>query len=537
MLGHVWLTRKFLVINFSRFLSQGSIMKMQHSLLFAALACAGITGLASFGSSAHAYNLQQAYNDALAIDLLVASNSAAVRAAKEKIAQAESLSMPQINATTAINRQVTDPSNIPTRNFTSQNYGMNLSYPLYRAQNIETLEQAKLGVAITETQLANAQQDLILRVTQAYFDVLASQDTLEVIRAQKKAIAEQLQSAKRNFEVGTATITDQQEAQARDDLVTFQEIAGLNDLETKRAALSTLTGQPVRVRLDGLKTGVTLAPPQPSNIADWTDAARRNNYSVQQLQIASENAKREVTKQRLATRPTVDLVGSVSHVENIVIASVGTRANNAALGVQLNMPIYTGGAIESRIREAAANLNKAEIDLANARNQAALGTQQAYLGLNSLINQVAALQAAERSSRLALDSNLLGYQVGVRINIDVLNAQQQVFSTQRDLAKTRYDVLVNGLRLKATTASLLPTDITNINALLEPIKPVSANLPPPINQATPATPATSGSATPQPPKSGSAATQPVPQKGALSPGDPAPIKQTRGGRTLPSKKQ
>jgi outer membrane protein len=475
------------------------------------------TALASISSVSLAYDLQEAYKDAASLDPVIASSAAALKASQEKIPQAYALTLPTVNGTATVSKQLSDTNTAPTRKFTSQNYGLNLSYPLYRAQNIETLEQAKLVVAVAQAQLASAQQDLIVKVAQAYFDVLASQDSLSVIRSQKRAVTEQLQQAKRNFEVGTATITDQQEAQAKFDLVVFQEIAGLNDLETKHSSLAILTGKTMK-EIDTLKAGVVLSGPQPSTWQDWADAAKKNNYLVQQAQIAVETAKREITKQRLASRATLDLVGSISHTENAIASSVGIVANSAVLGLQLNVPLYTGGLIESRVREAAANLNKSEFDLSNAKNQAELGARQSYLGLNSLINQVTALQAAEKSSRLALDSNQLGYQVGVRINIDVLNAQQQVFSTQRDLAKARYDVIVNGLKLKATAASLKPDDIASVSSLLEAPKPITA-APVGVTPATPAVTTTPSTTT------GAPSTSTAPERSA-------PVKQTRGGRSL-----
>ena len=444
-----------------------------------------------------AYDLQQAYADALAVDPIIASAKAALRATAEKVPQARSLELPQVNTGATVNRQVIDPSNISTRKFTSQNYNVSLNYPLYRAQNIETLEQGKLAVAISEAQVASAQQDLIVRVSQAYFDVLASQDSVAVIRAQKKAISEQQQSARRNFEVGTATITDQQEADSRFDLVVFQEIAALNDLEVKRTSLATLTGKSVS-QIDTLKRSVALLGPQPPNWEDWRGGARKDNYAVQQATIAVENAKREMKKQQLSNRPTFDLVGSIAHSENPLVSAVGIRTNSAVLGVQFAMPLYTGGAIESRVREAAANINKSEFDLNNTQNQAELGARQSFLSLNSLVNQVHALEAAEKSSRLSLDSNLLGYQVGVRINIDVLNAQQQLFSTQRDLAKARYDLLVTSLRLKAATGSLKAEDVTGVNGLLETpqanaTQPAAAGTTPTVApQAVPERPAQTG---------------------------------------------
>jgi outer membrane protein len=305
----------------------------------------------------------------------------------------------------------------------------------------------------------------MVRVAQAYFDVLASQDNLETVRTQKKAIAEQLAAAKRNFEVGTATITDQQEAQSRADLVNAQEIVAENDLVTKLAALSTLTGKPVQP-LASLRQGIILAPPEPADVNSWTSGARDFNLNVSQAKIALEIAKREIDKQRYGHYPTVDLVASLQRSENPAVNFLGLRSNSAALGVQLNVPIYAGGAITARVRQAIAARDKSMTDLENAQRNVTQAARAQFLGVSSGLAQVKALEAAEKSSQLALDSNQLGYQVGVRINIDVLNAQQQLFTTRRDLAKARYDVLTNGLKLKQTAGTLKEEDLQALDAFL-----------------------------------------------------------------------
>ena len=422
-----------------------------------ALACA---------HAAHATDLGQAFRDAFANDAALQSVRAQLAATREKVTQARAGLLPGVAATGALSHQLVDSSAAPSREFTGQNYAVSLSYPLYRLQNVEAYEQSKLSVVLTEAQEAQAEQDLILRVSQAYFDVLAAQDNVATIRAQKRAITEQLASAKRNFEVGTATITDQQEAQARFDLSVAQEFAALNDLEVRRSALSQLTGKPVG-NLNTLRSGVALQPPQPARESDWIAGARDANLLVRQAKIASEIAAREIDRQRYAQRPTLDVTGSIGHSRNGSSSSVGVSATSAAIGLQFNMPLYTGGAIDARVREALALREKSAFDLENARRQAEQGARQAFLGVNSGLAQVSALEAAEKSSQLALDSNLLGYQVGVRINIDVLNAQQQLFTTRRDLAKARYDVLVNGLRLKSLAGALGEDDLRVVNALLE----------------------------------------------------------------------
>ncbi|HWS75926.1 MAG TPA: TolC family outer membrane protein [Quisquiliibacterium sp.] len=433
-----------------------------------ALASAVALALAALPGAAAAMDLIQAYRDASAIDPVVSSSRSQLAATREKVPQARAGLLPSINASWTGNRFTVDTSITPSREFSTQNYSVALSYPLLRLQNVETFEQSKLSVAIAEAQLAQAEQDLIVRVSQAYFDVLAAQDNVETIRAQKRAITEQLASAKRNFEVGTATVTDQQEAQSRYDLAQAQEFVAQNDLEIKRAALAQLTGRPLP-ELKVLRPGVTLQPPQPAREAEWTSSARENNFAVQQAQVATEISKREIEKQRYGHYPTVDLVGSTSYAKNATTNFTGVTGVNTGqgvIGLQVNIPIYAGGAIDARVREAANLRDKSLSDLDNARRAAEQGARSAFLGVNSGLAQVKALEAAERSSQLALDSNLLGYQVGVRINIDVLNAQQQLFTTRRDLARARYDVLVNGLRLKSTAAALTQDDLRALDALL-----------------------------------------------------------------------
>ena len=433
---------------------------------------AATSGLA-WAAPAAALDLMQAWREALANDTQVASARAQLEAIRERVPQARAALLPQVGAGATVAEQYVDTNVAPARDFTSQNYAIQLSYPLYRRPDLELLEQSKLQAVLGEAQFAQVQQDLIVRVAQAYFDTLSAQDNVTTIRAQKRAISEQLAAAKRNFEVGTATITDQQEAQARYDLTVAQEIAALNELEVRRAALAQLIGRPVG-ELEVLRPGIELQGAQPSREADWTEGARRDNHAVRQAQIASEIARREIDRQRFARHPTVDVVGSVGHARNSSVNFVGVRSNSATVGLQLAIPIYTGGGIDARAREAAALHSQSLADLETARRAAEQAARQAFLGLNSGLGQVRALEAAERSSQLALDSNLLGYQVGVRINIDVLNAQQQLFSTRRDLARARYDVLVNGLQLKATAGTLDEEDLRKVDALLVPAASVPA---------------------------------------------------------------
>ncbi len=417
---------------------------------------------------AFALDLLEAWRAALANDAQLASARSQLVSVRERVPQARAGLLPSVGAVAGVQRQYVDASVSPrTVDFNSQNYALQLSYPLLRLQNTEAFEQSKLQVAATEAQLAQAEQDLVLRVSQAYFDLLAAQDNVETIRAQMRAISEQLAAAKRNFEVGTATITDQQEAQARFDLASAQEIAAGNDLEVKRSALAQLIGRPAGL-LNTLRPGTSLQAPQPAREADWLQGARDNNLAVRQLKAASEVARRDIDRQRYGHYPTVDVVGSLSRAVNPAFSMAGLSYNTAAVGLQLSVPIYAGGALDARVREAAATHERTSSDVENARRQAEQAARQSFLGVNSGLAQVRALEAAERSSQLALDSNLLGYQVGVRINIDVLNAQQQLFTTRRDLARARYETILNGLRLKAVAGALGEQDVAQVNALLAP---------------------------------------------------------------------
>ena len=309
--------------------------------------------LAVLPGASFAMDLAQAYREALPNDAIVASARSQLAATREKVPQARAGLLPGANANAAVSRQMADISNRPRGEFTAQNYSVSLSYPLYRLQNVETFEQSKLTVSAGETQLELARQDLIVRVTLAYFDVLSAQDNLETILAQKRAITEQLAAAKRNFEVGTATITDQQEAQARYDLSEAQEAVAVFDLNVKRAALSQLIGRSAPA-LNVLRPGVLLEVPTPSRECDWTERARENNLTVQQARVVTEIAAREIDKQRYGHYPTLDLVGSVGYSENASLLSINTDTTSAAIGLQLSVPIYAGGGIDARVREAVA---------------------------------------------------------------------------------------------------------------------------------------------------------------------------------------
>lgn len=427
--------------------------------------------------AAPAQDLLQVYRDAKSYDAQYAAARHALAAALEKLPQGRALVLPSLalsaNATsTRIESYFRNAATAPVlRDLHSYGYQLTFSQPIYRPQNLAAYDQAGVQVRQAEAAFGQAGQDLILRVAQAYFDVLAAEDTLALVRAQKTAISEQLAQARRNFEVGTATITDTHEAQARFDLAVAQEIAAQNDLETRRRALQQITGKEYPA-LKPLRADVRLAAPNPPGMDTWVALAEKQSYPVLVQEAAAEIAALEAKKQRDGHWPTLDLVGSYGRVSQtgspIIPAAGSSLVTTGQLGLQLALPLYQGGAISSREREAAANRDKERQNLENARRSSALATRQFFLAVINGVAQVGALEQALVSSQSALDSNKLGYEVGVRINIDVLNAQQQLFSTRRDLALARYNTITNHLKLKAAAGALREEDLEEVNRALQP---------------------------------------------------------------------
>ena len=432
-------------------------------------------GLLSCAAPAICADLLQVYRDALANDQQYAAARAASDALREKLPQGLSTLLPTINAMATTvwndNKYSTDSTNTlynVDKQYNTNAYNVQLTQPLFRWQNYVQYGQGQLQVVQADANLAQSLQDLIVRVAGAYFDVLYAQENLKAVRANKQSIAQQLEQAKKNFEVGTATITDSQEAQSRFDLASAQEIAAINDLEVKRYALRVIVGKNYG-ELNRLKPQAEIKPPQPASMEQWVDAAQKDSFAVQAQQAASEVAAKEVERQRAGHYPTVDVIANYGK-NNTALSVIGNdslETNARNIGLQLNIPLFQGGYVNSKTREAVANRAAADAALETAKRSAVLNTQQSFLGVVNGLAQVKALDAALVSSTSALESNKLGYEVGVRINIDVLNAEQQVYVTKRDLSKARFDTLLAQLKLKAAVGALGEADLEQINPLFE----------------------------------------------------------------------
>ena len=423
----------------------------------------------AFAPAAQAENLLELYQSARAFDATWQSARSQYDANLARAAQAKAGVLPTAGLTAGYSKtdlEVTAP--VINRKFRTESAAINASQPLYRPANWATYEQGLKQVDIAGAQLQAAEQDLVLRVSQSYFDVLAAQDTLAFVRAQKSAVAEQLASAKRNFEVGTSTITDTREAQARYDLVIAQEIAGENDLRVKRLALDTLVGK-TDAQPNALVIPSVLPRPLPDDVNAWVTLAEDASPSIAQARLAVDVAQLETKKAEAGHKPTLDLTASYGVTrspEGNQTVGVATRTQNTTMGLAFNLPLFAGFATQNRIKETLSLEEKSRADLEAARRAVAQNTRAAFFGVQSGLGQVKALEAAEASSQSALDANKLGYQVGVRINIDVLNSQSQLFQTKRDLAQARYNVLLGNLKLRLANGSLKPEDLFDVNAVL-----------------------------------------------------------------------
>lgn len=434
-------------------------------------------GLA-FSPLTQAANLSDIYREALANDTQYAAARAAYQAGLEALPQARAALLPNVNADG--NARYNDVrTTLPNGDTNSGNsaLGINAVQPLYNKASSVQVQQAEEQVKIVAKQLELAEQDLILRTAKAYFDVLQAQDNIVLIRSQKAAITEELAAAKRNFEVGTATIIDTQEAQARYDLSIAQEIAEENTLNISLRTLERITGKPpaeLDTLVDQAEQQAVLIDPiirrlsEAHAMDDWATRAEEGNLNVAIQRYNKSIADEQIELSRAGHYPTLNAVASYRYGINQSLGITLADINTALVGVEFNLPIYQGGLVDSQVRQAVANQEKARQDLNTALREATLNVRQAYLNVTSADAQVRALERTVASTKLQLESTRLGVQVGVRTSLDVLNAQQQVFSAQQRLSAARYQFILAGLSLKAAVGALSAEDLTTVDQVLRP---------------------------------------------------------------------
>ena len=425
--------------------------------------------LALLAPTAQAQNLSTLFDAASQYDATYLSAKSQYEADLAKAAQGRAGILPTAGlAATAYRSNFESNTSSTDRSFSAQTATLSATQPLYRPANLATYRQSSRQKIAAQTQLDSAEQDLIVRLATAYFDVLAAQDSLSFVQAQQAAVAEQLAAAKRNFEIGSATITDTREAQARYDLSVAQEIGASNELRVKKIALAQLVGKP-NAQPQGLRLPLTLSTLTPTEVDAWVMQSESAHPSIHLAQANLEIAKLEIDKAQAEHKPSLDLTASYNQANNPNGTSTnltGARTQTGSVGLSFNLPLFAGFATQNRVLETLRLEEKARTDLDNAKRSAELATRAAFFGVLSGQGQVKALEAAEASSQSALDANKLGYEVGVRINIDVLNATSQLYQTKRDLAKARYDVLVGELKLRKANGGLKVQDLRGLDRLL-----------------------------------------------------------------------
>lgn len=440
----------------------------------AVLACFAAALAASVSCAAE--DLMDIYREAQRNDPTVAAARANWEATQERVPQARAGLLPNVSLSASTNANYfgagidSDPHLNINRSFGAGGLTISAAQPLYRYANTVAYGQAVEQVRQADYTLASARQDLILRVASAYFDVLLAQFNVELAESQKAAVSEQLAQAKRNFEVGVATITDTNEAQAKFDSIVAQEISAGNDLENKRTALRAIIG---RFPQDLKRLGPGFEPTLPSpNVLDvWVDRALSDNLAVRIAQYNADIATLEIERQRAGHLPTIDLVASVNAQAFTGSVSLSTSAigeqRQAAIGLALTVPLYEGGFVDSRVREALALQDAARQNLEVARRNALFSAQTGFTGVTSAAASVKAFEQALASAQIAYESNKTGLEVGVRTNLDVLNTQQNVFQARHDLAQAYFNYLLGVLRLKSAVGALDEQDLENVNRRLQ----------------------------------------------------------------------
>lgn len=419
-------------------------------------------------------DMMSIYRDAEIHDSTFAAARAAFEAAKEKAPQGFARLLPAVglSANSSFNRNniVYNPcvpsSGLPCgqENYNTNGYTFSFTQPIFQMQDFIQWGEDELQVAAAQSQFFAAKQELIMKCTQKYFDVLLAQSNLDLVRAQRRSARGQLEQAKLKLEIGAAMAADIEEAQAKLDTISSQEISAASDLEIKRRALEVLTGKEPGT-LSMLGSNFTPLAPKPLDIEKWVEAAKTNNYQVLMQQALEEVAEREIDKNKAGNYPTMNLVASVGRNAsgaNAFTTSASEVTSNS-LGVQFNMPLYQGGEVSSKVREAVANREKAREDLESARRSASLDARQSYFAVTDGMAQIKALEQALASSKSLLEATRGGAEIGVYSTVDVLSAEQRYYAARHELYQARYKYLISGLKLKAVTGSLNDADIEEIN--------------------------------------------------------------------------
>lgn len=424
--------------------------------------------------SAWGFDLLTAYRDVLANDASFLAAGSALRAARENLPQARAGLLPQVSANAQRTRNSLDQrQTLPTggtinreSSYTADSATLALRQPLYRRLNWAQLSFAEAQVAAAEAAFEKDRQDAGLRVAQAYFDVLFAQTRVRLLAAQVEAFTGQLKLAERAFATGAGTRTDVDDARAR----ALQAKAGLTEanyaLDNARRTLGSLIGKAPPPLADVVPARLPLAPAEPAVLDHWLRQMEAANPELASLRHQVEMARQEIEKQRAGHHPTLDLIAARQYGSSDTTVTVNQRNIVDYLGVQLALPIYSGGGVSAAVRQAEANLDKVQFQLDAARQRIGVDTQKFFHGVAQGGEKVRAFEAALEAAEQAVVSTRKGFEAGTRTQVDILDALQRVAEAAQNLARTRYEFLLNRMQLAAAAGQLDDDLFGRINAAL-----------------------------------------------------------------------
>ncbi|MDD3518908.1 MAG: TolC family outer membrane protein [Chromatiales bacterium] len=431
---------------------------------------ASLTLLAATSAGAQVADLQTVYELALQNDSELRAAEATYRAALENRPIARAALLPQISLSASRTHNETDvsPDGAPSSDYgyDTDDYRLTLNQSVYDYRNWVQLKQADLGTYAAGATRDAARQNLIVRVAQAYFDVLAAEDSLTFAKAEKEAVARQLEQTQRRFEVGLIAITDVKESQAQYDLTVAQEIAATNQLDVAREALTVVTGESIDM-LAKLSAELPLLKPEPANVQEWVDWALTNNLQLVATRYSTEVSAEEIKRQRGGHYPTLGLAASYARTELGDNPQGARDVDDTQIALQLQIPIFSGGLTTSLTRQAREQFDAAKEQHELVRRNTVRSTRASYLTVEANVARVQALARALESTQAAAEAAQAGFEVGTRTAVDVLLALREVYRAQRDYAQARYDYLVETLRLRQAAGILVVDDLMHINRWLE----------------------------------------------------------------------
>ncbi|MDB5892454.1 MAG: type secretion outer membrane protein TolC family [Polaromonas sp.] len=446
-----------------------SRIRLRQVLVGATLVCLTVA------TPAWSLDLMEAYSAAMAEDASIRATRAATDARRERIPQARALLLPNLSANASRNRNslestTADFRGIPATNNTrygSSSEALTLRQPLFRKLLAADYRQANAQVDDANAILEREIQNVAVRVSSAYFETLLTAEQLALVLAQKTAFTTQFDAARKRFAAGTGTRTDIDEAQAAMDLNVAEELEARQNVIFTQRQLQTLINRPVDnvATLDPSK--LVLTDPTPALVEDWIELAELNSPEIQSLKAQVEVSRYEIEKAKAGHYPTLDAVAQWSRTDSDSVTTVNNRYTNKSVGLQLNVPLFTGGYVNSQIRQALADQERANAALEATRRDLGVRLHREFRGVTEGRLRIRALEQAVRSTEQVALSNRRSFEAGSRTLVDTLNAEQQKVSAQRDLAQARFLYLISKVRLNALAGGPKTVVIEEVNGWLK----------------------------------------------------------------------